>query len=134
MIEFYPDARFIHVLTVILSGTLFLARGLLVLAGLPHIALAPVPRYLSMAIDTALLAAAVSLTIMLQQYPLFMGWLTAKVVLLVVYIILGSYALRHGRSRASKAGFFVAAIATFLFIVSIARAHHPLGVLHTLLS
>jgi len=51
------------------------------------------------------------------------------VLLLVVYIVLGVFALRRGRTRAVRATCFVAAAAVFLFIVSIARAHNPLGAL-----
>jgi uncharacterized membrane protein SirB2 len=38
------------------------------------------------------------------------------------------FALRRGRSRASRAACFVAALAVFLFIVSIAIAHDPRGI------
>jgi uncharacterized membrane protein SirB2 len=56
------------------------------------------------------------------------GWLTAKVLLLVVYIVLGTFALRRARTKRTRAWCFFAAVAVFLFIVSIARAHHPGGV------
>jgi uncharacterized membrane protein SirB2 len=128
MIEFYPQIKFVHVLCVILSGSLFGLRGLAMLAGLP-LANHAVVRYLSYAIDTTLLTAALMLTTILRQYPFVQAWLTAKVLLLVVYIVLGVFALRRGRTRAVRATCFVAAAAVFLFIVSIARAHNPLGAL-----
>jgi uncharacterized membrane protein SirB2 len=55
------------------------------------------------------------------------AWLTVKVLLLVVYIALGVFALRRGRSLAVRAACFGAAILVFLFIVTVARAHNPLG-------
>lgn len=55
-------------------------------------------------------------------------WLTAKVALLVVYIGLGSFALKRGRNRGSRLLFWIAALLVFGLIASIARAHHPLGV------
>jgi uncharacterized membrane protein SirB2 len=88
----------------------------------------PALKYLSYLIDTTLLTAAVLLTLILHQYPFVQSWLTAKVLLLVVYIVLGVFALRRGRSRASRAVYFVAALAVFLFIVSIAIAHDPRGI------
>jgi uncharacterized membrane protein SirB2 len=112
---------------VILSGSLFLVRGLLMLAGsraANHAAL----RYLSYAIDTTLLTAALMLVTILHQYPFVQAWLTAKVLLLVVYIVLGVFALRRGRTRAVRMLCFVAALAVFLFIVSIARWHDARGV------
>ena len=56
----------------------------------------------------------------------------AKVLLLVVYIVLGSLALKRARSRRTQVACLFAAIGVFLFIASIAHAHHPLGIVHTL--
>ena len=128
MLEFYPQIKFVHVLCVILSGSLFAVRGLLMLAG-AGVANHAAVRYLSYAIDTTLLTAALMLTTILHQYPFANGWLTTKVLLLVVYIVLGVFALRRGRTRAIRAAFYVAALAVFLFIVSVARLHDSRGVL-----
>src|SRR5215831_3896964 len=122
MIEFYPQIKFVHVLCVILSGSLFALRGLLMLAG-SRLANNAALRFTSYAIDTTLLTAALMLTSILHQYPFVQSWLTAKVLLLVVYIVLGVFALRRGRTRAVRAACFVAALAVFLFIVGIARMH-----------
>ena len=128
MLEFYPQIKFVHVLCVILSGSLFAVRGMLMLAG-SRVANHAIVRYVSYAIDTTLLTAALMLTSILHQYPFAQSWLTAKVLLLVVYIVLGVFALRRGRTRAIRAACYVAALAVFLFIVSIARAHDPRGLL-----
>lgn len=128
MLEFYPQIKFVHVLCVVLSGSLFALRGLLMLAG-SRLANHAAVRYLSYAIDTTLLTAALMLTSILHQYPFAQSWLTAKVLLLVVYIVLGVFALRRGRTRAIRAVCYVAALAVFLFIVSIARLHDPRGLL-----
>ncbi|RAP58388.1 hypothetical protein [Oleiagrimonas sp. MCCC 1A03011] len=45
----------------------------------------------------------------------------------------GTYALRRGRARRQRALCFVAAIAVFLFMVSAARAHAPLGIFRLLI-
>jgi uncharacterized membrane protein SirB2 len=60
------------------------------------------------------------------------GWLTAKLLLLVLYVVLGMFAIKRGRTRLAKAGFYVAALLTFAMIYSIARAHSPWGFLHGL--
>lgn len=127
MAAYFLTIKWVHVWTVILSGCLFTVRGLMMLAGSPctnHRAL----RYLSIAIDTTLLVAALMLVAILGQYPFVVPWLTVKVVLLVVYIALGVLALNRGRTRAIRAGCFVAALAVYLFIVSVARTHDPWGV------
>jgi len=70
---------------------------------------------------------------MLHLYPIAQGWLTAKVVLLVVYIVLGSLALRRAPTLRARAGCFAAAVAVYLFIAGIAVRHDPLGVLRLVL-
>lgn len=124
---FYPQIKLLHIWCVALSGTLFLFRGSLSLAGVGlanHAAL----RYLSYAIDTTLLTAALMLVVILHQYPFVQAWLTAKVLLLVVYIVLGTIALKRGRTPRARAGAFVAALAVFGFIISVAIAHDARGV------
>jgi uncharacterized membrane protein SirB2 len=63
---------------------------------------------------------------MSRQYPFVAGWLTAKVVALVVYIGLGMVALRRGRSRRARITAWIAAQAVFLYIVAVALARSPL--------
>ena len=134
MTEYYLAIRWLHIAAVILSGSLFFLRGLLVLAGHSRLAMGALPRYLSIGIDSVLLAAAIALTFILQQYPFVTGWLSAKVVLLIAYIVLGSFALKRGRNPSAKAWFFVAALAVYLFIVSIALTRHPLGILNSIMN
>ncbi len=126
MIEFYPQIKWVHVAAVIASGSLFALRGAGTLAGSGWPMFAPL-RYLSYTIDTVLLTAALMLATLLHQYPFVHAWLTVKVLLLVGYILLGTYALKRGRTRAARAWCFVAAILLYVFIASVARAHHPLG-------
>ena len=128
MLEFYPEIKWVHIAAVIASGTLFALRGAGVLGGARWPMWAPL-RYLTYTIDTILLTAALMLATMLRQVPFVHGWLTMKVCLLVVYIGLGTFALKRARTRRAQAWFYVAALAVYLFIVSVARAHHPLGIL-----
>jgi uncharacterized membrane protein SirB2 len=127
MAAWFLQILWIHIGCVIASGSLFFTRGCMMLAGLPaanHVAL----RRISVAVDSLLLAAAITLTTVIHQYPFVQAWLTVKVILLVVYIVLGVYALRRGRTRAIRAACFAAAMIVFLFIVTVARTQNPLGV------
>jgi uncharacterized membrane protein SirB2 len=128
MIEFYPEIKAVHIAAVIASGLLFLLRGGAVQLGAWWAMAAPL-RYLSYTIDTVLLTAALMLATIIHQFPFVQGWLTAKVLLLVVYIVLGSFALKRGRTRAVRTSCWIAALLVYLFIVSIARAHNPLGII-----
>ena len=116
-----------HVAAVIASGSLFAIRGMGVLAGASWPMFAPL-RYLTYTVDTVLLTAALMLATLLHQYPFVHAWLTVKVLLLVMYIVLGTFALKRGRTRQARASCFVAAVLVYLFIVSVARAHHPWGI------
>ena len=127
MTEYYLVLRNAHIACAILTITLFVLRGSLMLANSAwqqNVVL----RYLPHAVDTVLLTTALMLTTVIQQYPFAANWLTAKVVLLVAYIVLGSIALKRGRTRQVRVVAFVAALATVAFLASVARAHHPLGI------
>jgi uncharacterized membrane protein SirB2 len=130
MLEFYPAIRLFHISCVLLSGGLFILRGCLMLAGSAQ-ANHALLRWLSYAIDSALLTAALMLVTLLHQYPFQQAWLTAKVLLLVIYIVLGVMALRRARSYRARAACFAAAVLVYLFMISIARAHDPLGALRS---
>src|SRR5579875_1524402 len=126
MAAWYLQILWTHIGCVIASGSLFFTRGCMMLAGLRaanHVAL----RRISVVIDSLFLASGIALTIIIHQYPFVQAWLTVKVILLVVYIVLGVFALRRGRTRAIRPTCFAAALVVFLFIVSVARAHDPLG-------
>jgi uncharacterized membrane protein SirB2 len=127
MTELYPHIRLLHIDTVILSGVLFLLRGIGVQSGQRWPMFAPV-RYLTYAIDTVLLTAAILLTIILRQYPFVQPWLTVKVVLLIVYIVLGSFALKRGQTAHIRLVCFLTALLVYGYIITVARAHHPAGI------
>ena len=127
MIEFYPQIKSVHIAAVMASGLLFFVRGASLHAGMKWAMAAPV-RYLSYAIDTTLLTAALMLATMLHQYPFVHGWLTVKVLLLVVYIVLGTFALKRGSTRTIRVACWVAALIVYAFIISVARAHNPAGI------
>lgn len=128
MIEFYPQIRLVHIVAVVLSGSLFALRWIALNIDARWPMAAPV-RYLSYTIDTVLLTAALMLATVLHQYPFVHGWLTVKVLLLVIYIVLGTFALKRGRTRQMRLACGAAAVLVYVFIITVARAHHPLGAL-----
>jgi uncharacterized membrane protein SirB2 len=114
----------LHVSAVVLSYALFFLRGVWMLQGSPRLGARWV-RTVPHVVDTVLLAAAVVLVFMLRQYPFGTGWLTAKVIGLVVYIGLGTVALRRGRSQRVRLRAWIAAQAVFVYIVSVALTKNP---------
>jgi uncharacterized membrane protein SirB2 len=128
MLEFYPEIRIAHIIAVLVSGGLFTLRGIGLMIGKKWPMITPV-RYLTYTVDTVLLTAALMLMTIVRQYPFTHGWLTVKVVLLIVYIFLGAMAFRRRRSTRVTFGFWLSALLIYAFVISVARAHHPLGIL-----
>ena len=122
----YPALLHLHRACVTASIALFMARGLGV-AALQGWPMQAGWRRLSVAIDVLLLTAGIGLWTLLELHPLQQSWLGLKLVLLVVYIVLGSFALKRGRTRRQRLVFFAAAQAVVLSMVGIALARHPAG-------
>ena len=128
--------KWVHVAAVLCSGSLFLLRGLLAQSGPgttgARWAMAAPLRYGSYAIDTVLLTAALMLLTMLPHAVVANGWLLVKLGLLVAYVLLGTFALKRGRTPALRRTCFVAALAVFGCMLAVARTHDPLGPLRLL--
>jgi len=122
----YTALKLLHMSSAALSVALFTLRGVWMIQASPRLQQRWV-RVLPHVIDSLFLASGISLALLLRQYPLVHDWLTAKVFALVLYIILGSVALRPGRKRAVRIAAFVAALAVFAYIVGAAQLHHPLS-------
>ena len=108
-----------------LSGGLFLLRGAGVLAGAGERAMAAGWRYTSYVIDTALLVAGVVLAVQLSLNPLEVGWFGIKLLLLLVYIVLGSFALKRGRTPAVRATCYLLALTVYGWMIGVAIRHDP---------
>ncbi|SFM78950.1 SirB2 family protein [Rugamonas rubra] len=121
----YYALKYLHMSCAALSGGLFLLRGCWMLFQPARLQ----QRWVRVAphiIDTALLASAVTLAVLSGQYPLAQGWLSAKVLALLLYIVLGTVALKRGKTRAVRAGAFTAALACFGYIVAVAVSKQAL--------
>jgi uncharacterized membrane protein SirB2 len=117
--ETYTLLKYLHISCVSLSGGGFMLRGIWMLQRSPLLARRWV-RIAPHVVDTALLASAIALSVLIGQYPLQQSWLTAKVLGLVVYIVLGTVALRRGRTRGIRTAAFGGALLVFAYIVAAA--------------
>jgi uncharacterized membrane protein SirB2 len=127
----YLVLKQLHLTMVAASLALFVLRGVWMLRDSPTLGARWV-KVLPHVVDSLLLASALALAFTLQQYPFVQSWLTAKLLALVLYIVLGSLALKPGRPRGLRAAAFFGALVVFLYIVSVARAHDPWGFLAVL--
>lgn len=120
----YYLVKLLHVGCVVLSISLFILRGSLELFGqawrqscllrvAPHV------------IDTVLLSSAIWMASRIGQYPFVNAWLTAKVLALLAYILLGMKALGKSTPVSQKLVYFVAALFSVGYIVGVALTRSP---------
>lgn len=120
----YFALKYVHVGAVIASFSLFFLRGLWMMAA-PEKLAARWVRVVPHVIDTVLLASAIALAVTTAQYPFVQPWLTAKVLALLVYIVLGTVAIRRGRTRRVRVVAWILALIVFGYMVAVARARVP---------
>ena len=123
----YALLKAVHVTCVGVTFALFFGRGLLMLADSPLLGnrLLRVAPHVN---DTLLLASAIWMAVASRQYPFVEGWLTAKLVALIVYIGLVPVARARGRTRRARAIAGLLALAVFAYIVRGALTRDPLPV------
>jgi uncharacterized membrane protein SirB2 len=114
----------LHLATLAVTLALFILRGVWMMLDSPRLQARWV-RILPHVNDTLLLASGIGLAVLLQQYPLLHGWLTAKFFALILYIVLGTVALKHGKTRGQRITAWVAAMFVFGYMVSVAVTHDP---------
>lgn len=124
----YLAVKHLHMFCAALSGCGFLLQSVWMMRRSPLVN-HRVTRTLPHVVDTVFLGSAIALATMSGQYPFVSPWVTAKVCGLVVYILLGAVALRFGRTMGIRVAAMVAAVATFLWIVSVAITKNPAGYL-----
>lgn len=122
----YSLVLMLHVSLVYLSGGFFFLRGIWMIMDSGLLQAKPV-RILPHVIDTFLLLSGFTLAYLISAYPFVAGWLTAKLILLVAYIVLGMFALKRAKTKALRIVFFTAALAIYGFMITIALNKSPMG-------
>jgi uncharacterized membrane protein SirB2 len=121
----YLILKNLHLATIAITLTLFLLRGFWMMADSPRLQARWV-RIIPHVNDTLLLTSGIALAVLIQQYPLVHGWLTAKLFALIAYIVLGTIALKRGKTRGQRIAAWIAALLVFGYMVAVALAHDPL--------
>lgn len=117
--------KYIHIFCVLLSYTLFFIRGLWMLRDTPVLQQRWV-KVLPHIVDTALLLSAITLAVQLSISPFAAPWLMVKIIALLLYIALGTVALKRGKTKKVRAIAWLSAQLVFIYIVSVALTHNPL--------
>lgn len=121
----YAALKIIHVGAVVLSGVGFVIRYGLSVTGPPQTG--ALVRVAPHVVDTVLLCSALALAWVGSFNPLRVPWLEAKLAGLVLYILIGTIALKRGRTRRIRATAFVAALLAYAYILTVALTKSPLG-------
>ncbi|MFY0989199.1 SirB2 family protein [Halomonas sp. C05BenzN] len=124
--EHYALIKQLHMTAAGLSLALFVVRAWWSVRESPRLGQRWV-KVLPHLIDTALLVLGVLLMVMLSMWPQHHPWLAAKLVALLVYIGLGTLAIKRGSTPGARALAGLAAVAVFLYMVGAAIHHHPLS-------
>ncbi len=117
----YELLLFLHVSAVALSFSLFVVRARWSILSAPQLQ-RRCWRILPHVIDSFLLAMGLSLMVVLRAWPQDTPWLAAKLLALLLYIGLGSYALKKARGFRARLAWGSAAMITALYIVAVARS------------
>jgi len=122
----YLMLRDLHITCVVLSGAGFFLRGVWRLIDSP-LYLRRWAKVLPHLIDTVLLSSAIALAVLSQQYPFEQPWLTAKLTGLLAYIGFGMAAFRFSGDKRRMTFFFVLALCSYGYIVSVALTRNPVA-------
>lgn len=128
--QLFPTAKAVHLLTVAVTITGFIVRGVWMIRNSPLLMSKPA-RILPHINDTVLLLSAIWTGALSGQYPFVDGWLTAKIIGLLSYIVLGAIALTYGKTKRIRMIAFVGALLSFAYVVSVAVTKNPLLIFTT---
>ncbi|CAB1369649.1 SirB2 family protein [Denitratisoma oestradiolicum] len=124
----YPLLKQVHLTCAFISIGGFLIRGLLMVRASPWFRKRSL-RLMVDANDSLLLAAAVVMVVLSDQYPFVVPWVTAKVMGLLAYVGLGLVAFRFGPTLSIRLTAWGAALVVAGYIVSVAILKDPRGFL-----
>ncbi|RMA78815.1 SirB2 family protein [Umboniibacter marinipuniceus] len=115
--ETYALFKHSHLLFAVISISLFVFRATLKFRGsqLLETKVLKISPHIN---DTLLLASGITLAVLAGFSPMAQPWLATKIILLIVYIGLGTVVIKKQLSGSARAAVFVAALVCFAAIGS----------------
>ncbi len=131
MAELYSFIKIIHISTVSFTGFYFILRGL---SQFKHQQWYRKrwARRISQYNDTVLLLSGISMAVIIDQYPFINSWLTAKFLLLIVYILLGMLAFYWLHNKKQKMIAWLFALLVYSYIIGVAINKNPAWIMAVL--
>lgn len=119
----YFAIKHIHVTFAVLSILFFVIRAYWSISGSALLQVRVV-KILPHVIDTVLLVAGVILAAMIGPSQ---PWILAKIIALILYIGVGTFAIKRGKTPRSRLIATLISIAIFMYIVGAAFRHSPMS-------
>ena len=120
----YLPLKYTHLALAVVSISGFLLRGFWMMAG-SSLTGHRIVRTAPHVVDTLFLLSGIALVMRLALPVMQSPWLLAKFVGLLIYIILGTIALRRGPTMPVRQVAFVGALSAFAYIVGAAVSKSP---------
>lgn len=120
----WPLMKQLHVAFALLTVCSFCLRGYWMLGHSPHL-YASRSRWLPHVVDALLFATGLTMAIGLSISPLTHPWLAVKLAAVVVYIVIGSIALKRGRTYGARVSALVLSLLVLVYIFMVALRHDP---------
>jgi len=120
----WPLVKQLHVSFALLTACSFSLRAYWMLNA-PALLRTPWSRWLPHVIDALLFATGLGMAWGLSISPLAHPWLAAKLGALVVYVIIGSIALKRGRTRRARVLALMLSLLVLTYIFAVALTHDP---------
>ncbi len=115
----YITLKMLHMVSAVASLSGFLLRGYWMMMESDRLQRKLV-RIVPHIVDTVFLLSGIALIMMLNLNVLSQPWLLAKFAGLIVYIVLGTIAIKRGSTLQIRVTAFIAALAVFAYIVGVA--------------
>lgn len=119
--EYYLPIKNLHMTAVGLSILFFIIRAYWSITG-SALLQRRVVRIVPHVVDSVLLICGVILAAMIGPNQ---PWILTKIVLLACYIVVGTVAIKRGRTPTTRLVAALAAVAIFIYIVGVAIRHDP---------
>ena len=129
----YAKLKLLHVALAMLSISGFMLRAWWSINASPHLQ-TRAARVLPHVVDTCFLPAGVGMIWSASLPVTSMHWLHAKFVGLVLYVVIGTVAIKRGKTREMRLMASILAVAVFAWVVGISVRKSPLSWLTPLMS
>ncbi len=120
----WPILNQLHVALALLTASSFCLRAYWMLGRSPLLH-ASCWRWLPHVVDTLLFATGLAMAIGLSISPLDHPWLAVKLLAIVFYIVIGSIALKRGRTRGERVVALALSLLILVYIFAVALRHDP---------